>query len=152
MGNPLFSSAIYSGWVTSADGKAYPFLCWFLFASISDGDICWIYSRILMSFLFVACSLITMKIKNSPLLGVLVWMQKTLSIFWNLLGITSTPVTFLSRCLYIWNNNHKLPPSLQPTCSSKLFQWAVCSFSAKFSVPSRAPDIIPFFRIFLKRH
>ena len=34
------------------------------------------------------------------------------------------------------------------TCSSKLFQWAVQSFCAKFSVPSRTPDILPFFRIY----
>lgn len=123
-------------------------LYWFLFPSVSGGGICWIYSQIMMSFLFIAYDLITMKIQNSWLSGALFWTEKTFSIFWNLLGITSTPVTFLSRWLYIWNDNHKLSPCLQPTCSSKLSQWTVCSFSAKYSVPSCALDMLPFFRIF----
>lgn len=149
MGNPMFLISNIFKMSYFCRWSILSILCWFLLASISDGDICWMDSQMLMSSLFVACSLITMKIKNSWFGGARFWTEETSSVFWHLLGVTSIPVTFLSCRLYIWNDNHKSPPSLQPTCSAKLFPWAVLFVFAKFSVPSRAPDIIPFFKIYI---
>lgn len=144
MGVSLFSSAMYSRWVTSADGQIYSFdvdsyLPLFQMLTLTE----WIPKY--------WCSLYSEHAAESKeflTLGGPIPDRKDIESFWHLLGITSIPVTFLSCCLYIQNNDHKSPPSLQPTCSSKLFQWAVQSFCAKFSVPSRTPDILPFFRMY----
>lgn len=128
---------------------------WFLFASISDGDICWIYSQILTSSLSVARRLITIKTNKKNLtFGGHSLDRKDIEyfLFFETCLVSPLFLSPFSHAVFIYETT---TISYLPLCSPHVPQScsrAVRSFSAKFSVPSHTPDTSFLQDIYFLRH
>ena len=132
MGNPMFLISNILKMSYFCRWSSLSILRWFLLASISDGDICWMDSQMLMSSLFVACSLITMKIKNSWFWGADSG-QKRHQVFFDTCLVSPLFLSPFSHAVFIYETTtiSHLPlcsPHVPQSCSRELCIFSLPSF------------------------